>query len=170
MQDTIRCNKKIDFNGRPLCLSSATFILLCHLLILKTVKFKILKTDHLLIFKKFESCISSSVVFRSHHAVSFYETIHMNTSALITMYICAVLKYHQIGSCSFSQPGNEIKYIFKCTFETCCSIIICSNSGDMVLEVFAISTNIGTRVIWTMILNFRSGFNRIWSNGICSLF
>lgn len=128
------------------------------------------KTDHLLIFKKFEPCIPSSVVFRSHHAVSFYETMHMNTSALITMYICAVLEYHQIGSCSFSQPGNEIKYIFKCTFETCCSIIICSNSGDMVLEVFAISTNIGTRVIWTMILNFRSGFNRIWSNGICSLF
>lgn len=170
MQDTIRCKKKIDFNERPLCTSSAAFILLCHLLILRTVKFKNPKTDHLLIFKKFELCILSSVVIRSHHAVSFYETLHMNTSALITMYICAVLKYHQIGSCSFSQPGNEIKYIFKCTFETCCSIIICSNSGDMVLEVFAISTNIGTRVIWTMILNFRSGFNRIWSNGICSLF
>lgn len=69
------------------------------------------------------------------------------------IYSYAVLKYHQIGSCRFSQPGNEIKYIFKCTFETCCSIIICSNSGDMVLEVFVMSTNIGTCVIWNTILN-----------------
>lgn len=70
------------------------------------------KTDHLLIFKKFEPCIPSSVVFRSHHAVSFYETMHMNTSALITMYICAVLKYHQIGSCSFSptRKWNQVHF------------------------------------------------------------
>lgn len=104
------------------------------------------KTDHLLIKKKkIKPCIPSSIIFRSHHAVAFYET--MNTSTSITMYIYAVLKYHQIGSCRFSQPGNEIKCIFKCTFETCCSIIICSNSGDMVLEVFVMSTNISTCVI-----------------------
>lgn len=103
--------------------------------------------------KTIKPCIPSSIIFRSHHAVAFYET--MNTSTSITMYIYAVLKYHQIGSCRFSQPGNEIKCIFKCTFETCCSIIICSNSGDMVLEVFVMSTNISTCVIWNTILNLK---------------